>query len=376
MEARFLHVMALFAGASFTIAFTSQVRSQPPVIHVFPETGLDSRVWALSGNGSVAFGTFKQSDSSAALPFRWSLESGITYLDTVEGYTSAQPWKASFDGSVVVGRVYNGSYEGYRAAMWTAAGVQELGLLSPTDTKSAAWGVSANGQVVVGQSEVGGSSRAFRWTTASGMEDLGSFNSADYVTARSVSGDGSLIVGTSGNRAFGWTQDQGMLGIAGPDGAMTSYATAASADGRYVAGYFAYEPGDTGTVLWSDQGGVESVEVISPGPFSDLAIPYAISADGSTVVGSYIFGRGVIWTPSTGLVGLYDHLSSLGTNLEGWSRFGDVTDVSADGKTIVGTGTYLGTMRGFMVTAVPEPSTYALLAMSAAGALWMARRRR
>jgi hypothetical protein len=31
---------------------------------------------------------------------------------------------------------------------------------------------------------------------------------------------------------------------------------------------------------------------------------------------------------------------------------------------------------GFRVASVPEPSTYALLAMTAAGALWWARRRR
>ena len=31
---------------------------------------------------------------------------------------------------------------------------------------------------------------------------------------------------------------------------------------------------------------------------------------------------------------------------------------------------------GFRVASVPEPSTYALLAMTAAGALWMAKRRR
>jgi len=31
---------------------------------------------------------------------------------------------------------------------------------------------------------------------------------------------------------------------------------------------------------------------------------------------------------------------------------------------------------GFRLASVPEPSTYALLAMTAAGALWMAKRRR
>lgn len=363
--------------AVLVVSFAPEAQCQPPVIHAFPETGVDSRVYAVSGNGSAAFGSFKLSETSGVQPFRWSLDSGIAYLDTVADYPSAQPWKANFDGSVAVGRVYVGNYESYRAARWSVGGVQELGLLSPTDGNSAALGVSANGQVVVGEIESGGLGRAFRWTTADGMQDLGSFNSSDRVTARSVSDDGSLIAGWSGGKAFGWTPDQGMFGLADPDGAFASYATAVTADGNYITGYFALSQGGPhGLSLWSEQGGVESPEILVSTPAGSTSLPYAISADGSTIVGAYVYGRAVIWTRSTGLVTLSDHLASLGTDLDGWSDLFHAYDVSADGRTIVGAGNYLGTTRGFMVTAVPEPSTYALLLMTCAATLWHLRRRR
>jgi hypothetical protein len=119
---------------------TGIVDTKPtPVIHAFPETGYESRVWEVSGNGSFAFGESKQSESSDAKPFRSSLESGVTYLDTIAGYHSGQTWKASFDGSAAVGRLYTGpSYTTGCAVRWTASGVQDLGLPSPTDTFSAA----------------------------------------------------------------------------------------------------------------------------------------------------------------------------------------------------------------------------------------------
>lgn len=344
------------------IACTAEVRSQPPVIHAFPETGYESRVWGVSGNGSAAFGTFTQLDSSVTKPFRWSLESGVTYLEAVEGYPSAQPWKANFDGSVVVGRVYDESYETYRAVKWTASGVQELGLLSPTDTNSAAWGVSADGQVIVGQSEdssEGARSRAFRWTAGDGMEDLGFLNSEDYVTARSTSSDGSVVVGWSGNTAFRWTADQGMVGLPGP-----ALASAVSADGAYAVGYF-------GVVRWNRIGDLDQLG-------SGSSIPNSISADGSTIVGYDLSrSKAFMWTQESSFVFLQDRLVALGTNLEGWSNLSAAYDVSADGSTIVGVGTYYGSPRGFIVTAVPEPSTYAMaLAGLACGCFSLRRRRK
>ncbi len=72
-------VLAMLATAQ-----ASWARSQPPVIHAFPETGYESRVWGVSGNGSFAVGESAQSESSDAKPFQWSLESVLGVKSAAE----------------------------------------------------------------------------------------------------------------------------------------------------------------------------------------------------------------------------------------------------------------------------------------------------
>jgi hypothetical protein len=72
--------------------------------------------------------------------------------------------------------------------------MQDLGTLSG-DTDSQAFGVSADGLVVVG---VSGSWNAFRWTAEGGMERLPGGG-----TAYGVSSDGWVVVGWSSNGVGG-----------------------------------------------------------------------------------------------------------------------------------------------------------------------------
>jgi probable HAF family extracellular repeat protein len=118
----------------------------------------------------------------------------------------------SADGSVVVGGALNAA--GYRRAFrWTeASGMQDLGTL-PGGYGSLAWGVSADGSVVVGYArDSAWQPRAFRWTAASGMEDLNITyahlltNGSVLLEARAISPDGRYIVGLGYNAATGRTE--------------------------------------------------------------------------------------------------------------------------------------------------------------------------
>ncbi len=127
--------------------------------------------------------------------------------------------------------------------------MQDLGTL-PGGNWSEALGVSADGLVVVGMAyNASGQPRAFRWTQAGGMQDLGTLG-GDQSEAFGVSADGSVVVGYARNasgysRACRWTVTQSGIQIEDlnqtyasllRDGSALWKATAISPDGRYIVG--------------------------------------------------------------------------------------------------------------------------------------------
>lgn len=119
-----------------------------------------------------------------------------------EKITFSLAHSASADCSVICGismvrstpfpRIFN-------AFRWTeATGIQELGLLDPADQRSEAWHVSADGTSIVGYSSAddrGTNAKPFRWTEADGMQPLPVLPESRSSRPISQNADGSLIGG-------------------------------------------------------------------------------------------------------------------------------------------------------------------------------------
>ena len=78
----------------------------------------------------------------------------------------------------------------------TAPSFQGLGDLPGGIFDSRAFGVSADGSVVVGESSSASGTEAFRWTSGGGIAGLGDLPGGGFSSrANAVSGDGSVVVG-------------------------------------------------------------------------------------------------------------------------------------------------------------------------------------
>lgn len=244
----------------------------------------------------------------------------------------SKAYGVSADGSVVVG--YSSSGQGtFEAFRWTEAG----GMLGLGGSRSRAHDVSADGSVVVGYSGSDSDPQAFRWTETVGMVNLVNSKSRAY----GVSADGSVVVGerASGSdyEAFRWTEVGGMVGLGflpgnPPELSPFSYAWGASADGSVVVGGSSSGLSRIEAFRWTQAGGTVGLGDLPGGSFNSGA--RAVSADGSVVVG---YGRSdsgpeaFRWTEARGMVGLGD-LPGGSFESYGW-------DVSADGSVVVGWGT-------------------------------------
>ncbi|MCK4340255.1 MAG: hypothetical protein KAY37_00850 [Phycisphaerae bacterium] len=205
----------------------------------------------------------------------------------------------SADGLVVAGDVTHtsGFHEAFR---WTEVdGMIGLGDLLPSGVRySAAWETSANGSVVVGfgtrSTYPATLYEAFRWTASGGMVGLGFLPSRLSSMAKSVSSDGSVVVGSSGAgalaEAFRWTAATGMVGLGDLPGDYMSVATDVSADGEVIVGYSATASSKQ-AFRWTEDAGMVALGYLPGGSYSEA---HGVSADGSVVVGWGSAGQDVV----------------------------------------------------------------------------------
>jgi len=215
-----------------------------------------NRGWATraSFDGSVVSGWCERGPNSDfdGQAFRWTEAGGLQPLGFARStgvYTNVRGMSA--DGNSIVGR--SDSATGFEAYRWTpeTGSVPLVGLLTGYYAYSEAFGVSDNGNWVVGTStylisESIPYSNAVRWSRAGVIQELDPTRSGIAGEARAVSGDGSVIAGRGiNNGLFVWTEAQGAMdavayfgshGVAIPAGYGLIRITAISDDGTVFGG--------------------------------------------------------------------------------------------------------------------------------------------
>jgi MYXO-CTERM domain-containing protein len=312
---------------------------------------------AVSADGSVVVG-YSGSPAGSREAFRWTEAGGMVSLGVLPTQLSSEATAVSADGSVIVGVTTNS--QAVEAFRWTAkGGLTGLGDLPGNDFLSKASGVSADGAIVVGTgnySAGGGphpvTGEAFRWTAMDGMVGLGDVpGGIGCSRAAAISADGSTIVGRGDAQAsfqaedmgvaYRWTATGGMTALGFlPGGSTFSAAAAVSADGSVVVGQ-SRSAADVEAFRWTPSGGMRSLGFVSP--LHTGSVANAVSADGAIVVGiglsnlSSVPPEAFIWDQARGMQSVAKVLQGFGIDLGNW-RLQDVAGVSADGRTIVGTG--------------------------------------
>lgn len=256
-------------------------------------------------------------------------------LGLPDGSTHSEAYGVSADGGVVVGRAFGAHIRAFR---WTpVGGIAPLNNLAGRPI-SVAWSVSADGGVIAGESETtSGHVEACRWDSSGQIQLLGGLPGLQVSGASAISADGATIVGSSYSgpqEATLWTAG-GALGIGDlPGGTLSSHANGANADGSVVVGMGRSANG-VEAFRWTSAG-MQGLGDLPDGNFYSTA--QAVSADGEVVVGwgngpPGLQTRAFRWTAADGM-------QSLGV-LPGAASsiaFG----VSGDGAVIVGESPALG----------------------------------
>lgn len=324
-----------------------------------PGGNTDSTATAISADGSTVVGYTDTSTGAEA--FRWNLATGLHGLaDLAGGIAWSEAHGVSADGSVVVGLSH--SAQGMEAFRWSSdTGMSGLGdFLDDQQVSSLASAVSADGKTIIGTGNysAGGGPRpvtgkAFVWNSQAGLQPLpGLPNGPDCSRANDLTPDASMIVGIGNCDASFQVEDIGLAVTFHRDAPATPLDAKPEIDQRS----FAYAVANNGIVV-----GAHTVETgrfgrtiarrwLSDGTSQDLtsdklafSMARDVNANGQVVVGEWLAGdtqpTAFYWDEVRGALDLRTLLLDFGFHEAAAWTLDASAAISADGRTIAGTGT-------------------------------------
>ena len=214
--------------------------------------------------------------------------------DLPGGILNSSAYGISADGAIVVGagRTNNTNGYGSKPAVFTPTGPIELVYGGLPVHDGAATDVSAAGDIVIGtvDPQQTGQNAGFRWTEAGGMTLLKNHNGNIFGSrAHGISSDGTTIVGESLSKAVYWKNTESPVDLGTFLNSSSNVALDASGDGSRIVGY-GFPTSGQHAFIWDQANGIRSLKAVLTEMGLDvsnyhLTRAVAISDDGLTIVG-------------------------------------------------------------------------------------------
>jgi probable HAF family extracellular repeat protein len=249
---------------------------------------------AVNANGSTVVGYTDDIIDQQA--FYWTRSTGLNLLPGFADNASALAYLSyafavSADGSTVAGKAADGQYHAF---VWKP-GDAHITNIDDLYISSSASALSADGSAAAGTGDTGFSTNVFRWTSATGMVDIGNLGIETSTDLAAMSRDGNVLVGSSvtvagDQHAYRYVASTATMSDLGTLGGTFSRANGLTADGSIVVGDATDVSETQYGFRWSQATGMLSVEQwlaasgVSLGSVTTHTADF-VSNDGSIVVG-------------------------------------------------------------------------------------------